>query len=124
MLNDLDKKTYYKQYSNKLNKIKTKAKKTFYYNLFKNNCKNAPNTWSTIKSVLHTKDDTQSAPYKLNINNHIIIDLTEVSNCFNDYFNEIGHSVVSNLANCSSTCVKDFLIKNHIYYVSRASFHQ
>ena len=34
--NDVDKKTYYKQYSNKLNKIKTKAKKTFYYSLFKN----------------------------------------------------------------------------------------
>ena len=27
--NDVDKKTYYKQYSNKLNKIKTKAKKNF-----------------------------------------------------------------------------------------------
>ena len=95
MSNDLDKKTYYKQYSNKKNKIKTKAKKTFYYNLFKNNCKNPKKTWSTINSVLHTKDDAQCTPYKLNINNCIIIDPSEVSNCFNDYFNEIGRIVVS-----------------------------
>ena len=108
--NDVDKKTYYKQYSNKLNKIKTKAKKTFYYNLFKNNCKNPCKTWSTINSVLHTKDDTKSTPYKLNINNRTIIDPTVISNCFYNYFSEVGRSVVSNLSNCSATCVKDFLI--------------
>ena len=42
--NDVGKKTYNKQYSNKLNKVKTKAKKTFYYYLFKNNCKNPRKT--------------------------------------------------------------------------------
>ena len=36
--------------------------------------------------------------------------MTEVSNCFNDYFNEVGRSVVSNLPNCSANCIKDFLI--------------
>ena len=59
-------------------------------------------------------DDAQFTPCKLNINNCIIIDLTEVSNCFNDYFNEVGCSVVSNLSNCSATCVKDFLINKVI----------
>ena len=111
MSNNLDKKTYYKQYSNKLNKIKTKAKKTFYYNLFKNNCKNPRKTCSTINSVLHTKDDAQSISYKPDINNRVIIDPTEVSNCFNDYFNEVGRSAVSNLPNCSATCLKDFFYK-------------
>ena len=54
----------------------------------------------------------KSTPYKcsVNINNRIIIDPTEVSNCFNDYFNEVGRSVVNNLPNCSATFVKDFLI--------------
>ena len=58
------------------------------------NCKNPHKTWSTISSVLHTKNDAQSTSYKLIINNHIIIDSTEVSNCFNEYFNEVGCSVV------------------------------
>ena len=40
----------------------------------------------------------------------IIIDPTEVSNCFNIYFNEIGRGVVRNLPNYSATCVKKFLI--------------
>ena len=34
LLNDLDKKTFYKQYSRKLIKFKTKTKKIFYCNLF------------------------------------------------------------------------------------------
>ena len=91
MSNDVDKKTYYKQ-------------------LFKNNNKNPRKTWSTINSVFHTKNDARSTPYNLNINNRMLIDPTKVSNCFNDYINEVGRSVVSNFPNCSATCVKGFSI--------------
>ena len=34
----------------------------------------------------------------------------EISNCFNDYFNKVGHSVVSNFPNYFAICAKDFLI--------------
>ena len=53
---------------------------------------------------------TLSLLHKLNINNRNIIDLTEVSKCFNNYFNEIACSVVSNLPNYSATGLKGFLI--------------
>ena len=45
---------------------------------------------------------------------------------FNDYFNEIGRSVVSNLPNCSVTCVKDFLINRvtSIIFLEQASINE
>ena len=57
MSHDLEKQQFYKQYSNKFNKIKYKAEKFFYVDLFRK-CfihNNPRKIWSTINSLLHTK---------------------------------------------------------------------
>ena len=76
MSHDLEKQQFYKQYSNKLNKNKYKAKKFFFVDLFKK-CfihNNLGKIWFTINSLLHTESDNPSTPSKLRIND--IVDLS------------------------------------------------
>ena len=91
MSHDLEKQQFYKQYSNKLNKIKYKAKKSFYVDLYEE-CfihNNPRKIWSTINSLLHTKSDNPSTPSKLRINDIVVNNPVELADCFNHHFSEV-----------------------------------
>ena len=82
MSHDLEKQQFYEQYSNKLNKIKYKAKKFFYVDLFEE-CfihNNPSKIWSTVYSLLHTKSDNPSTPSKLRINDIVVNNPVELAN--------------------------------------------
>ena len=77
---------------NKLNKIKYKAEKFFYVDLFKE-CSihnNPRKIWSTINSLLHTKSDNPSTSSKLRINDIVVNNPVELADYFNHHFSEVG----------------------------------
>ena len=82
---DFEKQQFYKQYSNKLNKIKYEAKKSLYVDLFEE-CfihNNPRKIWSTINSLLYIKPDNSSTPSKLRINDIVINNPVQLVDCFN-----------------------------------------
>ena len=111
MSHDLEKQQFYKQYSNKLNKIKYKAKKFFYVDLFEE-CfihNNPRKIWSTINSLLHTKSDNPSTPFKLLINDIVVNNPVELADCFNHHFSEVRTKLANNLPPSSVCTVNDYL---------------
>ena len=113
MSHDLEKQQFYKQYSNKLNKIKYKAKKFFYVDLFEE-CfihNNPRKIRSTINSLLHTKSDNPSTPSKLRINDIVVNNPVELADCFNHHFSEVGTKLANNLPPSSVCAVNDYLTK-------------
>ena len=96
-----------------MNKIKYKAKKFFYVNLFKE-CfihNNPRKIWSTINSLLHTKSDNPSTPSKLCINNIVVNNPVEIDDYFNHHFSEVGSKLANNLSPSSVCAVNDNLTK-------------
>ena len=113
MSHDFEKQQFYKQYSNKLNKIKYKAKKSFYVDLFEG-CfihNNPRKIWFTINSLLHTKPDNSSTPSKLRSNNIVINNPIQLVDCFNYHFSEVGTKLPNNLPPSSVFAVNDYLTK-------------
>ena len=105
MSHHLEKQQFYKQYSNKFNKIKYKAEKFFYVDLFRK-CfiyNNPRKIWSTINSLLHTKSDNPSTPSKLRINDIVVNNPVVLADCFNHHFSEVGTKLTNNLQP-SSVC--------------------
>ena len=114
MSHDLEKQQFYKQYSNKLNKIKYKAKKFFYVDLFEE-CfihNNRRKIWSTINFLLHTKSDNSSTLSKLRINDIVVNDPVELADCFNHHFSEVGTKLANNLPPSSVCVVNNYLTKS------------
>ena len=96
-----------------MNKIKYKAKKLFYVDLFEE-CfiyNNARKIWSTINSLLHTKSDNPSTPSKLRINDIVVNNPVELADCFNRHFSEVGTKLANNLLLSSVCAVNDYLTK-------------
>jgi len=89
---DMKKRNYYKNYSNKLNKLKLKTKRNYYYNEFKDSHSNPRKTWSMINSLLH---------YKSNLN--------EIVTCFNEHFSNVGTKIANKLESSGAHKVKDYL---------------
>ena len=110
---DFEKQQFYKQYSNKLNKIKYKPKKSFYVDFFEE-CfiyNNPRKIWSTINSLLHTKSDNSSTPSKLRINDIVVDNPVQLADCFNHHFTEVGTKLANNLPPSSVFAVNDYLTK-------------
>ena len=113
MSHDLEKQQFYKQYSNILNKIKYKAKKFFYVNLFEE-CfihNNQRKMWSTINSLIHTKSDNLSTPSILRINDIVVNNPVELADYFNKHLSEVGTKLANNLPPSSVCAVNDYLTK-------------
>ena len=107
--NDSDKKQFFKDYSNKLNKLKLKAKRNYYFEQLKENGSNPKKFWNIIDSFLHSNHDSQSFPGKLLFDNHEIDVISDIAESFNVHFSEVGVNIASNLPNNPATAVKKFL---------------
>ena len=111
------KRTFYRKYSNKLNKIIALSKKNHFSSTL-DKAKNDPKkTWDLIRSVLTTKTDGATSVidhFEAECNS---IDPISVTNCFNNFFCSIGKLTHSNLddhnfSNYLSNCVSSSLYLN------------
>ena len=102
-------KKMYKDYANKLTKIKATAEKLYYGQEFQNCKSDACKTWSLIKTSLPNKS-TKHLPTMLKINNNIEQDLQLVAEKFGEHFSTIASKTLENYNFPTNTnAYKEFL---------------
>ena len=80
----------YKEYRNKLTRIKEKAKAMYYQTLL-GNCGKISVTWKTIKNILNKNaSKNNSLSNQLNINGRLLSKASSICNEFNKHFCNIG----------------------------------
>uniref|UniRef100_A0A8C6LE27 Reverse transcriptase domain-containing protein n=1 Tax=Nothobranchius furzeri TaxID=105023 RepID=A0A8C6LE27_NOTFU len=84
----------YKKYKNKLIAIIRKRKKDYYGELLEKNKANTKATWGIINSVTNRNKTTSKVPNYFVKDNVDIYDVKEISNEFNDFFVNVGRSLM------------------------------
>ena len=110
---DIKQKTFYKKYSNKLNKIKIKSRKMHYEKNIKENQESSYEIWKCIRSVINNKNNNVNSPKCIIDNDKTINSSTEIANIFNKYFSNIGKNLASSCNNSLKTDFTKFM-KNSI----------
>lgn len=83
--------TKYKNYSNKLTRLKEAAKTLHYRNLFNSSTNNSKKTWKLINDVIkYRKNTTNSIDKIIDSNNKVNKDSKQIGNVLNNYFANIG----------------------------------
>ena len=92
-LNILQFKTYLKLF----NKIKRKAKITYYKTILEENKHNIKQTWKVLKKAIGKEHDKINLPNTFNVENKSVSDKTEIADAFNNFFANIGYNVSHNV---------------------------
>lgn len=103
-------KAYYKAYSNKLTKIKTLSKKTYFEKELQNNSSNPRKFWEILRSALPEQSNKSSSiPTDLTVDGTKIDNPLTISECFNNFFCNIGENLAKNFQKYDKTNFKKFL---------------
>uniref|UniRef100_A0A8C6MKE1 Reverse transcriptase domain-containing protein n=1 Tax=Nothobranchius furzeri TaxID=105023 RepID=A0A8C6MKE1_NOTFU len=84
----------YKKYKNKLVTIIRKQKKEYYGELLNKNKDNIKTTWGIINNVINRDNTNARLPNYFVKDNKDIYEVKEISNEFNDFFINVGRSLV------------------------------
>ena len=91
----------YKNYFNKLTRLKQVAKKNYYQNELNKHKNNLSKQWKLINEIIsHKKYQRQIINVILDINNEKITDTQAISNLLNNYFTNIGPSMDAKIPKC------------------------
>ena len=93
-------KSLYKQYTNKLNKLKYHSKKMYLSREFEENKHNPQKIWKTINSLLHKKTKTADFPSENKSDEIIVDDPTEIANCLKQTFLYYRQKASTECTNC------------------------
>ena len=113
--NDFDK-AFYKSYANKLTRVKALAKKLYLGTAITEKKDNPKELWNLIKNVVNTKTSSnlKHSPSKIIIHHDIIENPVEISDHFNNFFVNIGHSLLNN------SDILDFEFESFTTYLSNS----
>ena len=85
---------FFKQYANKLKRVKQMSKAIHYKSKFDEIKHNPKEIWKTVNSVLHPKTNNDSTTHiSLNLNDVLTDDPKTVANNLMTYFSEIGQKL-------------------------------
>ena len=87
-------KHFYKRYTNLLTRVKSLAKKLFYFYEFSTFKNNPKKTWEVLRSILSSKS-ASSAPNIINIDGKCFTNPSEIAEKFNHHFANVGKSLVT-----------------------------
>ena len=91
----------YKNYLNKLTRLKQVAKKNYYQNELNKHKNNLSKQWKLINEIIsHKKYQRQIINVISDINNEKITDTQAISNLLNNYFTNIGPSMDAKIPKC------------------------
>ena len=107
----------YEKERNELNKLIKKTKVKYFTNQINSCEKNPKEMWKTINQL--TNITTKTTNSEISQNGNCVNDDTKIANTLNEYFNEIGPKVTSDLSQSSrspeaylSPCKSRFQIQN------------
>ena len=105
---------YFKQYTNKLKRVKQMSMAIHYKNKFDEIKHNPKEIWKTVNSVLHPKRNNDSTTHiSLNLNDVLTDDPKTVANNLNNYFSEIGQKLSNSINSNNKEDFRKYL-KNRI----------
>ena len=91
----------YKNYLNKLTRLKQVAKKNYYQNELNKHKNNLSKQWKLINEIIsHKKYQRQIINVISDINNEKITDTQAISNLLHNYFTNIGPSMDAKIPKC------------------------
>ena len=115
---DETEKQIYKNFANKLNKAKTKAKQTYFREQFLNNKDNPRKTWQLIKSAIPF-----SKPKMVNkkidqliYNDQELVENQQIAEKFNEHFTSVGIKLV-NTIHSPANSYRKFLPKRELFSI-------
>ena len=110
-------KYFYRQYANKLNKLKYILKKIYLYRELEENKLNPRKIWKTINSLLYKKTKSVDFPSEIKVDESIIDDPAEVANCLNKHLCSVGKKLAQKVQNLNdinyTTYLKDPVSSSH-----------
>jgi len=89
-LNNSNIKTLYNLFRNRVNREVKKSKKEYFKIYFEENKSNIQKTWLGIKNIINTKSAFLPKTSQLKINGQAIDNALDISNCFNNFFVNVG----------------------------------
>ena len=107
---DDDKIIIYKQYVNKLTKLKALSKKSYFSSAINDTQKDPRKLWKVIRSVLPASQDCASAiQLSLKINGHTITNDQAISEHFNKFSSSIGASLADKFNQSAPNSLSQYL---------------
>jgi len=94
---DPEKVKFYKQYNNKLNRIKEESKKMYYKRQFNLNSQNLKVTWKLIGTLFNRNKKSQTEISKLIYQNKCYIDKKDIAQRLNEHFTNVGERLAEKL---------------------------
>ena len=98
----------YKSKRNIVIKNIRESKNNYYSNFFQQNKNNSKKTWEGIRDVINISKKTLIVPKSISYKDKTHTDSEDMSNCFNDFFVNIGNSVEAKIPHVD-TPFSDFL---------------
>ena len=89
--------TKYKSYRNLLNKIKRKAKQSYFGDQLELHKNNSRETWKVLNRLIGKQNDKSNVINKIIVNQEEIYDSTEISNRFLKHFSSIGAKLANSI---------------------------
>ena len=102
-------KQYFKKFANKLTSMKTQAKRAYCHATIFERKNNPKQLWNFINNIIHAKRSSTNLPFKLSLDCNETDDPGEISECFNEYFVQIGVSLAKKAKLVNETNFKTFL---------------
>ena len=87
----------YKNYLKLFNKIKRKAKISYYKAMLEEHKHNSKQIWKLLKHAIGKENNTTNLPEMFNINNKSVNNKNEIAEGFNNFFANIGYNVNHNV---------------------------
>ena len=104
--------TSYKSYCGLLQKTIRLAKTQYYHTQFENFKSDIKKTWNQINEILSKKKKSAELPKYFVIGNKTITENTDIANCFNNFFCNIGPSLANTIISPCNKAYTDYMKQN------------
>ena len=102
----------FKSFCSILQKTMRNAKSQYYYEKFNNYQSDIKNTWKQINEIIHKKKKIPDLPKYFLDNDKILTENTDIANCFNNFFSQIGPKLAKSIKSPPNKSYKDYLTQN------------
>ena len=104
----------YKSKRNHVVKCIRQSRGKYYSDFFESNKNNSKKVWEGIRDVINISKKTHSVPNKIIYNNTTYSNTDDMSNCFNDFFVNIGNSVETKIPRVDTNFSNFLKDKNNV----------
>ena len=102
-------KEYFKKFANELTRMKIQARRAYYHSTIFEKKNNPKQPWNFMNNIILTKRSSTNLPFKVTLDSNETDESDEISECFDEYFVQIGESIAKKAKLVNETNFKTFL---------------